>query len=50
LVSNRVIHEDATALGAGQWCEAASSANDCRDLALGSEHPVILWLRRFGGG
>ena len=49
-VANRVIHEDAPALGAGQWCEAARGANKCCNLALGSEHPVILRAGRFGRG
>ena len=49
-VANRVIHEDAPALGAGQWCEAARGANKCCNFALGSEHPVILRAGRFGRG
>ena len=50
LVANRVIHENATALRARQWCEAARGANKCCNLALGSEHPVILRAGRFGRG
>ena len=49
-VANRVIHEDAPALGAGQWCEAARGANKCCNLALGSEHPLILRASGFGRG
>ena len=50
LVANRVIHEDAPALRAGQWCEAARGANKCCNLALGSEHPLILRASGFGRG
>ena len=50
LVANRVIHEDAAALRARKRCEAARGANKCCNLALGSEHPVILRAGRFGRG
>ena len=49
-IANRVIHEDAPALGVGQWCEAARGANKCCNLALGSEHPLILRASGFGRG